>query len=1170
MASNVFSQNFATQAPFGDLTLADNTVAGGLLSFQDFPASQDHYYEFNDFSQLQGINTGFADGIAAGVEQLRFDDGFDEASSTHTPEQLPEWACAYCGVHNPSCVVKCIYSGKWFCNGRMGSSGSCIVVHLVKSKCREVQLHRDSPLGEAVLECYASGNKNVFSLGFVPVAGDNTVVLLARDTPPNHPSTRDLGVDMSQWQPIIEDRQFVAWMVKVPSEEERLRSRRLTPQQVTALEELWKAAPEARLEDLEGGPEEPENQLTPAVLRYEDAAQYQAVFRPLVKLEADYDKASKEAQRRENITVRWDVGLNKKKLACFFTPQDDVEVKLMMGDELRLKHRCPSGRPAWEGTGHVIITGGSSEEVCLEMAKPEVPEDTSVGFSLEFVWKATSFERMSGALKLFKDYSASISGYLFHILLGHEVEPITLRIPLPKASFSAPNLPELNHSQLHAVRSVLQQPLSLIQGPPGTGKTVTSATIVYHLCTTAGSQVLVCAPSNVGVDQLAEKVAATGLKVVRLCAKSREAVASPVEHLTLHHQVAHLNLPGSELFRKLRQLKSEKGGLTSQDERHFAQLRRSLEAEVLAHADVVCATCVGAGDARLAALRFQHVLVDECTQASEPEALIPLVLGAKQVILVGDHCQLPPVIMCKRAAEAGLCQSLFERLRLLGVKPIRLQVQYRMHPCLSEFPSNTFYEGTLQNGAGAGDRRGGAPAFPWPKPDKPMMFWVQLGAEEISASGTSYLNRTEAANVEKLLTRFLQAGVLPAQLGVITPYEGQRANIVATLLRHGPLRQDLYKAVEVSSVDAFQGREKDYIIVSCVRSNEQSGIGFLADPRRMNVALTRARYGLILLGNPRVLSRQPLWNALLSHFKEHELLVEGPLTNLKPSMIALSQPKRKFDRAAFGVGGVGAGGMGAIGRYHPPERVGDPIPGSLAAAAAAAAAGAGAGSAAAAAMNGPSGMMPAGPAAAAAGGFRAMDGPGYSPFAGPSYAIPAAGGFDSSRPGRLSSSISGRPQSSSSSSQLGLNTQPDFGLGAPGSSQSSFGVGGLGGYGDGVLGTGLSGLLNSQPGLMSQAGAMSQAGGSSGAVANGAAAAGVSVNLPGLGLSGFPDTQGLSQASFGFGAGADDPYGASLGLGGAGMDASGVLSQAGFDQSQIGDILGAPSTQPAVGNKFGG
>ena len=121
--------------------------------------------------------------------------------------------------------------------------------------------------------------------------------------------------------------------------------------------------------------------------------------------------------------------------------------------------------------------------------------------------------------------------------------------------------------------------------------------------------------------------------------------------------------------------------------------------------------------------------------------MIPLVLGAKQVVLVGDHCQLGPVIMCKKAARAGLSQSLFERLVLLGIKPIRLQVQYRMHPCLSEFPSNTFYEGTLQNGVTINERLYKGIDFPWPVPNKPMFFYNCFGQEEISASGTSYLNR---------------------------------------------------------------------------------------------------------------------------------------------------------------------------------------------------------------------------------------------------------------------------------------------------------------------------------------------------------------------------------------------------------------------------------------------
>lgn len=132
----------------------------------------------------------------------------------------------------------------------------------------------------------------------------------------------------------------------------------------------------------------------------------------------------------------------------------------------------------------------------------------------------------------------------------------------------------------------------------------------------------------------------------------------------------------------------------------------------------------------------------------------------KQVVLVGDHCQLGPVIMCKNAAKAGLSQSLFERLILLGVKPIRLQVQYRMHPCLSLFPSSQFYEGTLQNGVTSNERLQKFIKFPWPMPEKPMFFYVQLGQEEISSSGTSYLNRTEAINVEKVLLE-LFAIILP-------------------------------------------------------------------------------------------------------------------------------------------------------------------------------------------------------------------------------------------------------------------------------------------------------------------------------------------------------------------------------------------------------------------------
>ena len=133
--------------------------------------------------------------------------------------------------------------------------------------------------------------------------------------------------------------------------------------------------------------------------------------------------------------------------------------------------------------------------------------------------------------------------------------------------------------------------------------------------------------------------------------------------------------------------------------------------------------------------------------------------------------------------------------------------------------------------------------------------FCSAGQEEIASNGTSYLNRGEATNVEKLTTLFIRSGVKPNQIGIITPYEGQRAFLVSHMQYQGPLNTKLYQDVEIASVDAFQGREKDIIVISCVRSNEHQGIGFLSDPRRLNVALTRAKYAIIVVGNPRVLCK---------------------------------------------------------------------------------------------------------------------------------------------------------------------------------------------------------------------------------------------------------------------------------------------------------------------------
>ncbi|KAI9889340.1 MAG: hypothetical protein M1814_005583 [Vezdaea aestivalis] len=807
-------------------------------------------------------------------------------------KELPPHACAYCGIHATGTVVRCLACNKWFCSAKGNTSASHIMTHLVKSRHKEVQLHPESSLGDTVLECYNCGTKNVFMLGFIPAKSDAVVVLLCRQ--PCAASSSTIW-DTAKWSPLIEDRAFLNWLVAAPTDSEQLRARHISPQVILKLEELWKELPKATIADLEKGAGV-DDDPAPVLEQYNDAYHYQNIFGPLVKIEADYDRKLKESQSQDDLVVRWDVGLNNKHLASFVLPKLELgDIKLAVGDEMRLRY-VGELRSHWEGVGYVVkIPNVTSDLVTIELRHrgndKSVPTECTHNFCADYVWKATSFERMQSAMKTFAVDEASVSGYIFHRLLGHQVAAAPMKIQMPK-KFSVPGLPELNGSQINAVKSVLQKPLSLIQGPPGTGKTVTSATIIYHLSKINQGQVLVCAPSNVAVDQLVEKIHQTGLKTVRITAKSREEAESSVSHLALHNQVR--NLGTNVEFTKLSQLKNELGELSSTDEKKFKTLTRAAERELLAGADVIACTLVGAGDPRLARAKFRSVLVDESTQAAEPECLIPLVLGCKQVVLVGDHQQLGPVIMNKKAAKAGLNQSLFERLVRLRCAPIRLNIQYRMHPSLSQFPSSKFYEGSLQNGVSALNRQRKDVDFPWPRAEHPMMFWSNFGSEEMSASGTSYLNRTEASNVEKVVTRLLRSNVLASEIGIVTPYEGQRSFISTSIQASGAFSKEQLQKLEIASVDAFQGREKHYIILSCVRSNSQQGIGFLQDGRRLNVALTRAKYGLVILGNPKVLSKHILWHDLLMHFKDKRCLVEGPLSNLQLSLLQFSRPKQTY------------------------------------------------------------------------------------------------------------------------------------------------------------------------------------------------------------------------------------------------------------------------------------
>jgi regulator of nonsense transcripts 1 len=832
-------------------------------------------------------------------------------------------ACMYCGVSEESAVVKCDGCSKWFCNGDANTAGSHIINHLVRSRHKAVALHESSPLGDAVLECYNCGGRNVFLLGFIPAKQDSIVVLLCREPCLSSQSIGSLkddpNWDLSLWQPLIEERAFVPWLVKTPDTSECSNFNPLSNREIGKLEELWRQNPAASLTDaVEEVAQDAQLEYVPD--EFSNAAHYQRVFAPLLKLEGEQDQLMKVAQSSQNVSVRWELSVSKKRVAYFMFTHEEHETKLMAGDELKISipnfHpesqsvllTSTAGTVTWEAVGYVVRVL-PSEEVCLELravySNTPGPWTHSRGFQVSVVWKAVSYDRMHHAMKLFATDNTSVSSVVYHTLLGKDIDlGAQLKVDMPK-KWDAPNLPKLNHSQVYAIRKAISMPVCIIQGPAGTGKTVTTAALIYHMAQSSRSQILVCAPSNIACDHLTEKIHATGLKVVRVSAKSREEimVGSSIEFLTLHAQVRQLAASQDQReFSKLLTLKDSLGELSRADERRYITIRDRIERRILDAADVICCTCAAAGDPRISRLRFKHVLVDEATQATEPECLIPLVLGAKQVILVGDHCQLGPVVLSKTAARAGLNRSMFERLMALGLRPIRLEVQYRMHPALSEFPSQTFYEGALQNGVTLAERQMDAlKSFPWPNPELPMFFYHSAGTEEMSGSGTSFLNRAEALNIERLVTQFMKCGIPGKQIGVVTPYEGQRAHIQSVLQRHTTLHADNYRDIEVASVDAFQGREKDLIVLSCVRSNAHSGLGFLHDPRRLNVALTRARYGLVICGNAIAIARAPtktglsVWSGLISHLQKRSAIVEGPLGNFRE--VQFSIPSRATESA---------------------------------------------------------------------------------------------------------------------------------------------------------------------------------------------------------------------------------------------------------------------------------
>lgn len=439
--------------------------------------------------------------------------------------------------------------------------------------------------------------------------------------------------------------------------------------------------------------------------------------------------------------------------------------------------------------------------------------------------------------------------------------------------------PSLDASQRAAVWHALgAEQVALLHGPPGTGKTTALVEFVRQ-AVGRGERVLACAASNVAVDNLALRLHAAGLRIVRLGHPAR--VQEAVQDRSLAALVD--DAPEQKLLRDVRReiqqgLRQVQKAASRADRaaarealRQLRREQRELELAItrglVDGAEVVLATLTGAADPLLADRRFPWVVIDEAAQALEAACWIPLRL-AQRAVLAGDHRQLPPTIHSAEAARAGLARTLFERLiDGIGATAARqLTVQYRMHEAIMAYSAQTFYGGQLV--AAAAVRQHTLDGLPdvvpsaWTAAAVRFVDTAGAGCDESEADDEGSLaNPGEAALVAMAVRELRDAGVRAADIAVVTPYNAQ-VQALRRMFEHEP-------ELEIGSVDGLQGREKEAVIVSLVRSNERGEVGFLAELRRLNVALTRARRQLCVIGDSATLAAHPGLLALVEHLQAH-------------------------------------------------------------------------------------------------------------------------------------------------------------------------------------------------------------------------------------------------------------------------------------------------------------
>ncbi|SDE32778.1 Superfamily I DNA and/or RNA helicase [Dyadobacter soli] len=611
----------------------------------------------------------------------------------------------------------------------------------------------------------------------------------------------------------------------------------------------------------------------------------------LLKIEREEDKQSYQRLiERSSVSERRAAGLAWYPIAIRgqeMSRGDYLTVEVERTTHQDLPHQLRFGMPAVLFSNHepkkdrvegvVSHQGGNRLKITLRTDElPEWSRDGKLGIDLLF--DDNSYDEMQSALKAADALGSSEKeGHLIKVLTGEKAPSFDKDIyPI--------HIPKLNPSQQRAVQNILSaQELAIVHGPPGTGKTTTLVQAIKALVKKDSRPVLVVAPSNTAVDLLSEKLSEEGLNVLRVGNPVR--VSERLSALTLDSKMsAH---PSVKDIKTLKKQANEYKNMAHKYKRHFGKAERDQRKalfdeahrimkdvanmeqyiidDLLTKTQVVTATLVGSNHFIVRGMKYRTVVIDEAGQALEPACWIPI-LKAEKVVFAGDHLQLPPTIKSEDAAKGGLSTTLLEKsVALHPDSVVLLEEQYRMNEAIMGYSSKVFYQDKLKAHESVASRV----LFPG---EAPLAFVDTAGCGfDEKLEGTSSTNPEEAVflfkHLTQLATEFAQRNAkiedFPS-IAIISPYKEQ-INILKTQLAHALDLQPYLDKIAVNTIDSFQGQERDVVYISMTRSNAEGQIGFLADIRRMNVAMTRARKKLVVIGDSATLSVLPFYENFIAY-----------------------------------------------------------------------------------------------------------------------------------------------------------------------------------------------------------------------------------------------------------------------------------------------------------------